>query len=315
MPAVSIIIVSFNTVELLGACLHAVYAHSAAAHEVIVVDNDSRDGSAGMVRARYPQVVLIEAGANLGFGAANNLAVARARHAHVMLLNSDAMLQSDTASALAGYLEQHPDVACVAPRVVLPGSGAVQPKTFGFHPTPRRVGMQALGLNRLLPRSALFAGVDGAHRWDTAMSVGWVSGVCMLMRTRDFIECGGFDQRFFMYCEDVELCMKLAPRGRIVLLDRHDVIHIGGASSRSAASRVRNSVWQQHNLLIIVQDYYGLAAARWARAWITLGLTLRLFAGIAQIPLRGIHNNALLQSTWARLHDAVRGFSAYPGAH
>jgi GT2 family glycosyltransferase len=304
MHGISIIIVNFNTADYLRECLTSVFKHCLKA-EVIVVDNASADNSCAMVKTEFPQVKLIESAQNLGFGLGNNLGVQNATQPFVMLLNSDAYLQSDTASALVDYLEAHPQVACVAPRVVLPISSSIQAKTFGFSPTLKRIVMQSLGLNRLFPKSHFFTGIDGDYRWQTEMQVGWVSGVCMVMRTADYLAVGGFDKRFFMYCEDIDLCVKLEKLGNIMLIDAYDVVHYGGASSKSVAAKVRNSVWQQRNLLTILRDYRGLVAYVLSCVVIAVGLVARLFAGIFSIPKKGFKENITLLSAWARLKDIM----------
>ena len=301
MP-LSIIIVSYNTVDYLRECLNSVYQYAADA-EVIVVDNASSDASCAMVKAEYSQVKLIASEQNLGFGVGNNLGVEHATQPYILLLNSDAVLKSDTAHQLLEYLQAHEDVACVGPRVVLPVSGEIQAKTFGFVPRLKNVLMQSLGLNRMFPKHMFFAGIDGDFRWAREMPVGWLSGVCMAMRTVDYVSVGGFDKRFFMYCEDIELCMKLQKIGKIMLVDDFDVMHYGGASSKSIASKVRNSVWQQRNLLAIVHRHSGIAAYTISRIFIALGLLSRLAFGLLTVPVKGTGNNLTLQSAYARLKD------------
>lgn len=303
MVSLSILIVNYNTRDILRECLTAVYAHGGHAHEVIVVDNASQDGSCDMLRAEFAQVILLESQVNLGFGAANNLAASRATSPYLVLLNSDAILRRDTPRLLVDYLRREVGVSCVGPRIVLPVSGAVQPKAFGYLPTPWRVLMQSLSLNRVFKSSPLFRGIDGEHRQKREMPVGWLSGVCMAMRTADFLKVGGFDARFFMYCEDVELCIKLQALGQVVLLDDFDVMHYGGASSKSITAKVRNSLWQQRHLLMIIAQYQGSAAALVSRIFMATGLVLRMLVGLVQIPLRGWRGNEPLQTAWARLRD------------
>ena len=306
-PAVSIIIVSFNTERVLRECLAAVTRHCDARRtEVIVVDNASSDGSCEMVRQAFPQVLLIASPSNLGFGAANNIGVEAARAPIVLLLNTDAIVSCDAAEALAAHLAAHEDIACIAPRIVLP-DGRPQAKTFGHLPSLWRIAMQSFGLSRLFPGSALLAGIDGEARRGREMTVGWVSGVCMAMRRRPFRAIGGFDARFFMYCEDVDLCRRLARYGRIVTLDEHPVMHYGGASSKTLSHRVRNAVWQQRNLLTIVRDTSGAAHERLARIVMLPGLLVRLLVGASLVPRAGIRGNFILAAAWARLVCVVRG--------
>jgi GT2 family glycosyltransferase len=302
---ISIIIVNFNTTDYLRESLLSIYKHSGNIHEVIVVDNASSDGSVAMVKSEFPQVNLIISDKNLGFGVANNLGVEAARGKYIVLFNSDAYLLSDTPHVLAAYLDSHPEVSCVCPRVVLPGSGDIQPKTFGFTPTIGRIFMQSTGLNRIFKKSVLFRGTDGDYRWAKEMQVGWVSGVCMVMRRQDYLEVGGFDPRFFMYCEDVELCMKLQSKGEIVLYDAADIVHYGGASSKQLSSKIRNAVLQQRHLLIITDEYQGRLSGFIARLILLLGLVIRLSASLLLAPKRGLSNNELLRTCWARTLDLL----------
>ncbi len=299
----SIIIVNYNTRKHLQACLSSVYAHCQKSIEVIVVDNNSKDDSVAMVKSEFPSVKLIESSVNLGFGMGNNVGVEHASHEFVMLLNSDAMLQMDSVTALTQYLIDHPDVSCVTPRVVLPETLAIQPKTFGFLPSFKTVLMQSTGLNQLFPKLHAFAGVDGDFRWAREMQVGWVSGVCMAMHRVDYLKAKGFDKRFFMYCEDIELCMKLSTLGKIVLLDDFDIIHIGGASSKTLDAKVRNSVWQQRHLLMIIRDYHGVVEQFAAKAVIGTGLILRLAIAGLKTLMNGLQPTPLLLSSWSRLKD------------
>jgi GT2 family glycosyltransferase len=303
------VIVNFNTVDYLRECIVSIYLHTKTTPEIIVVDNASKDGSVEMVRNEFPQVILIASEQNLGFGLGNNLGVEKATHPYVMLFNSDAVLLSDTAKTLCDFMEKNPTVSCVGPRVLLPKTLQLQPKTFGFAPNAKRVIMQSLGLNRLFPQSEFFAGVDGDFRWGLEMHVGWISGVCMLMRKEDFQRVNGFDPRFFMYCEDIELCMKLNKFGDIVLLDTADIIHYGGASSKTIPSKVRNSVWQQRHLLIIVKDYFGSTQAFFARLIMLFGMLLRLVVALMLSYKKGIKQNEPLHSAWARFVELL-GFNA-----
>jgi GT2 family glycosyltransferase len=313
MLEVTLVIVNFNTIDYLHECLASIYQYMPSTTEVIVVDNASIDGSCEMVKKEFPQVKLIESEVNLGFGAGNNLGVANASHDYVMLFNSDAVLKMNTAEGLLAYMTTHPEVSCVTPRVVLPKTFDIQPKTFGFKPNLRTVFMQSLGLNRLFPKCEHFNGIDGDYRWAREMEVGWVSGVCMLIRRADYQAVEGFDKRFFMYCEDIELCLKLSKLGKIILLDDFDIIHYGGASSRTIAAKVRNGVWQQRHLLMIIRDYSGLLQSSLASCILAFGLIMRIMAAVLKIPKNGIEKNELLQASWARLGDLI-GFNVFRSA-
>jgi GT2 family glycosyltransferase len=309
-PELSIIIVSFNTRDILRECLEAVFARiSDIAFEVVVVDNASHDGSAAMVKEAFPQVRLIELDENVGFGVGNNVGVDAAQGDYLFLLNSDAILLENTPLALTEYLKSHRDIACVGPRIVWPG-GKIQPKAFGYLPSPWRLLMQSSGMG-MLGISAL-EGVDGARRSGPEMDVGWLSGVCLCLLRADYLAVGGFDTRFFMYAEDVALCGRLRrEKGRIVLVDRHDVLHYGGASSPNLISRARNAVWQQRHILQVCEDEFGRGARMISTTFVATGLLLRLTCAALLAIRRGVKGNAGLHINWARLRDIV-GLNTVP---
>lgn len=308
-PALSFIILSYNTEALLRQCLVSVLAQTVACdYEVIVVDNASGDGSVAMLKAEFPQLVLIESPDNLGFGGGNNLGAAHARGDVLVFLNSDTVLRENTALCLLDCLRSRIDVACVGPRIVWP-DGLLQPQAFGHLPSPWRLLMQALGGAKLgLP---LCEGVDGVRRLGDEFEVGWLSGVCLAVRREQYLAVGGFDQRFFMYAEDVALCAALRRFGRSLVIDRAAVLHFGGASSTNRASRVRNAVWQQRHILQVCSDAFGSPARILGRLAIVLGLVLRLVAGLLRVPRDGWSNNLLLATTRGRLAD-VLGFRSIP---
>lgn len=308
--ALSVIIVSYNTRDVLRECLDALFKKlDGLAFEVIVVDNASHDGSPGMVREAFPQAHVIELDDNVGFGAGNNVGVQAARGQYLFLLNSDAILLENTPLPLVQYLQQHAEVACVGPRIVQSDRNT-QPRAFGHLPSPWRILMQSLGLGYLGMR--MLEGVDGRKRVPDEMQVGWLSGVCLCLRREDYLAVGGFDPRFFMYAEDVALCGRLQrEKGKILLVDRYDVLHYGGASSPNLDSRTRNAVWQQRHILQVCEDEFGPIARNLSVLFVAAGLCLRLAAALLLIPKHGIRANPGLKVNWARLCD-LGGRTAVP---
>lgn len=302
MPRYSIVIVSYNTAALLADCLRAVAAQTDLANtEVIVVDNASSDESVAMVARDFPWVHLIAHSENAGFGIGNNLGVRQSSAPYVLLLNSDAILLEDTGAALVDYLERHEDVIAVAPKIVMT-NGERQPRVFGNLPGLWHILMQSLDIGSLFPRIPALAGIDGRDLTRPEQNVGWISGVCIAMRRSDYEAVAGFDPALFMYCEDIELCWRLSKRGgRIVRLDRHGVLHLGGGSSRGLAGQLRNAVMQQQNLLQIIAKHEGKATSLAARALIFGGLVMRTCAGLAVVPRRGFANNLLLRTSLRRM--------------
>jgi len=307
MAVLSVVIVSYNTVVLLHDCINSILSTSDMdSTEIIVVDNASVDDSVAMVRQKFPAVRLLVQNENVGFGAANNVGVAASSAPYVMLLNSDAILLSNTARSLIRYLEENPGVSCVGPRIVLP-NGQRQRRAFGNLPTVRRIAMQSVCLGLLFPRVAAFEGVDGGDRPGPEDKVGWITGVCMMMRRLDFVAAGGFDPTIFMYCEDIDLCWRLSGDGsKIVRLDDHPVLHFGGGSSPSTTAQVRNSRLQQRNLLNIIQIHSGRLASNVTAILILLGLAPRIVAGVCFLPMKGLRHNMILLSSWFRILDLVK---------
>lgn len=291
VPRLAYIIVSYNTRDLLAACLASLYAHTrGVTFEIVVVDNASADGSAAMVREKFPAAVLVESGENLGFGRANNLGFARSRAPFVMLFNSDALLLEDTGAALVRFLEEHPRAGIVGPDVVLM-DGTSQPKTFGHLPTTRVVLNQYLLLSRLFPRSRLFGGLYLEHLPARQGRVGWVSGVCMVMRREAYQASGGFDPRIFMYVEDVDLCRRCANLGwETWRINAHAIKHLCGGSTKTAEQLLRMHILQQRNFLQLLDAALGPLGRAGARLGLVTGLLLR-------IAVRGV--------TWP-LHDERR---------
>jgi GT2 family glycosyltransferase len=304
MPLLSIIIGAYNREALLRECLASIFQTAdMAITEVVVVENGSTDGTVSMVRREFPAVNLIVLPDSVGYCVANNVGVEAAKAPYIMLLNDDAILLGDAAEGLRRYLEADANVKCVGPKVLLP-NGEPQPRVFGYLPSFWRLAMQSLSIRALLPGVSLLEGVDGKVRAGPADTVGWISGVCMVMRRDDFLAAGGFDPSFYMYCEDVDLCWKLTKNGgKVVRLDDYAVRHYGGGVASSVASQLRNSRLQQRNLLKIVTARSGKASARIAGMLIFLGLLLRFLAGVALVPIRGLDRNVLLRSSLLRMAD------------
>lgn len=230
---VSAVVVSYNTVGMLRRCLSSLAAAAGPIAEVLVVDNASRDGSAAMVRDEFPKVRLIANAENVGFGVANNQALAVARGTYALLVNSDAFVPPGTTERLLVELVTHPTVGIVGPRLVN-ADGSLQRSAFRF-PTPLVTLVEQLGLVRYLPSiSYRHAEMD----MDRSHSVDWLKGACLLARTALLRRYGPFDPQFFMYGEDVDLCHRLRASGHDVrLVPEATVTHLGEASTQRHAGR------------------------------------------------------------------------------
>jgi len=235
----SIIIVSYNTKKLLYQCLSSLFAREYPIPiETIVVDNDSQDGSAAMVRETFTKVRLIENKENVGFSRANNMGLEIARGDYILLLNSDTKVLGDALTNLVTFLDMHPDVAVVSGRIVYPDfSDQGVARTF---PTPLNAffGRTTL-LNRLFPNNRFSRKylLSRMHTSNTPFEVDWVSGACLMVRKKVLEEVGLLDEKFFMYWEDADLCFRIKHKGwRIFCTPEAKVIHYEGKSTNRKSS-------------------------------------------------------------------------------
>jgi GT2 family glycosyltransferase len=204
---ITAVVVNFNGGERLRQCLASLGAPRPDL-EVVLVDNGSSDGSLAMVREEFPYVRVLAQTANLGFGAANNLAAATTSGEALLLLNADAWLEPDALTILARRLAADDRLALVAPRLVYP-DGRRQ-----FSWSPER-GVLGEAMQRLRNPHEGSAWAHGRLALALARLAGrpWFTAACVLVRTAAFRGVGGFDEGFFMYFEDVDLCVRLRAAG------------------------------------------------------------------------------------------------------
>lgn len=238
MTDLAIIIVSFNTKDELSACLQSLQDHPpSCSSEIVVVDNGSSDGSVELVRSRWPDVRLLPLGRNTGYGAANNRATEATASELVLYLNSDTVVPPGAIDELVACLREHPEVAVVGPRLV-DAAGQVE-LSFGAMLTPWNEAWQRLTQLLLVRRVPILSALV-ARRLTRIASPDWVSGACLLVRRADAEAVGLFDERFFLYVEDVDFCASIRGLGRRILFTPSvEVIHHGGRSGRGAPGPTR----------------------------------------------------------------------------
>lgn len=231
-PLVSILIVSYNTRELTLECLRSLrYGGAGVDHEVVVVDNASRDGSGAAARTEFPGVRLIELGTNVGFGRANNIAAAEANGEFLLLLNPDTVARAGAVEALVRGAREHPAAGIWGGRTFF-ADGSLNPASCWATPTPWSLLCIGTGLAKVFPRwRVLNPEAYGGWRRDHVREVDIVSG-CFLLITRDLWDrLGGFDPAFFMYGEDADLCLRARRIGaRPTIIPGAEIVHHGGAS-------------------------------------------------------------------------------------
>jgi GT2 family glycosyltransferase len=228
MTLLSIIIVSFNARVDLERCLESLHTPPPdAPHEIVVVDNESTDGSPDAAR-RWPEVLVIDAGGNLGFARANNIGIRASSGANILLLNSDTIVTPGSIDQLLAELDRDASVAVVGPRLV-DGEGRAE-LSFG-----RMIGPFNELRQKRLARSGAVEAVTRQRRYPD-----WVSGACLLVRRGDAEAVGGLDERYFMYTEDVDFCAAIRARGRRILFTPEiEIVHLRGRSAATASSATR----------------------------------------------------------------------------
>lgn len=235
MPRVSAVVVNYNAAGHLADCVRSLRVDGA--DEIVVVDNASTDGSRDAVAHADPSARWIDTGRNLGFGRAANRGVVAATHDVVAVMNPDAVVEPGAIKALVDVLDRDPAVAVVGPRVENPG-GTWYPSARAFPSLGDALGHAFLHYlspdNRYSRRYKL---LDWDH--DSVRDVDWVSGTFMLVRRSAFESVGGFDESFFMYVEDVDLCWRLHAAGwRVRYEPAARVVHAIGGSSEGAPYRM-----------------------------------------------------------------------------
>jgi GT2 family glycosyltransferase len=232
-PDVSVVIVSWKVRDLLDRCLVTLReAEPRLGLETIVVDNDSRDGTLEMLAARHPDVIRVDPGANLGFSGGNNLGFARARGRTVLLLNPDTEVRPGAVTKLLHAIDSSPELGIVGPKIVLP-SGRIQLPCARRFPTLWNQAAELLGLSHKYPKSPI-AGHYRMSDWDhlDERDVEVVSGCCLLIRADLLHSLQGFDERYFMYGEDLDLCWRVRKRGfRIRYIPGSEILHLSEQSS------------------------------------------------------------------------------------
>ncbi len=231
---ISIIIVSYNTKELLEECLDSISTYSKNIKcETFVVDNDSHDNTAEFVKKNYPWVKLIESSKNLGFSKANNLALKKASGKYVLILNPDTKLTPDTLSSMKKFMDSSAtDIGIATCRVEL-ANGQLDKDCRRLFPTPQLAFTHFSGLSKLFKKSAFFNGYYCGHlKEDEQHEIDACVGAFMFIRKNLLDKVGFFDEDYFFYGEDLDLCYRFKNAGyKIVYTPITKIVHYKGASS------------------------------------------------------------------------------------
>ncbi len=231
-PKLLFLIVNWNREALLARCLDSLRRYVFLPHNILVVDNASSDGSVDMVKIRYPDVFLIENQDNLGYGKANNIGIQflQAKNLlpdYLVFLNNDIVLQDDSLNQLITYLESQEDTLAAIPSVFIEAD-RLQTGVAGFDLTLGTAFNYFIFLSALFPRHfpGFFLNQKYFRTRQTACTVEWISGVCLILKTSGMQTVPEFPEDFFMYAEDLAFCRELRRQGRIIYFPLAQIYHL-----------------------------------------------------------------------------------------
>lgn len=269
----SVIIVSHNTRELLALCLDSLLASlasSAFGYEVIVVDNASRDRTVEMVRERFPQVRLLASEENPGFAAANNQGLKVSKGDYLLLLNPDTLVRGKALQHMLQFLVSHPQVGMVGPKLLYP-DGRFQHSAFSF-PTLPMIFLDFFPLNHRLINSRLNGRYPKAlYGAGEPFPVDHPLGAAMMVRREAADQVGPLDEGFFIYCEEIDWCMRMKKMGwEIFCLPQAEIVHYVGKST----GQFREAMYVElhRSRYRLYEKHYGLAFRLMARLIVGLGV-------------------------------------------
>ena len=268
----SIIIVNYNTKALLKNCIDSIISNSdGLVYEILIVDNGSTDKSQVMIKERYPQIILHENNDNIGFSRANNQGFRMSRGDYLLFLNSDTIILNDAIVTMLTYLKGNPTVGIVAPKI------------YNAEYQPSQSYM------RFLDAKVLFLGTKylswcidtGKYRlhydnydYRITQSVPWLSGACLMMHRDVFEEAGCFDEGYFLYLEDMDLCMQVRRKGYSnIFLPCAEIIHFVGGSMKLQKIEI-NKIYKE-SAKHYFRKNYSIFQYLLARLYYGLGMNLK----------------------------------------
>lgn len=280
----SLIIVNYNTRELLRQCLRSLrHARISLTIETFVIDNASRDGSAEMVAQEFAEVKLMQNAANAGFAAANNQGLRRGRGEYLLLLNSDTEVRPGALEHCVAFFRAHPDAGIVGCKL-LNADGSVQPSCESFLSLPL-LFYESFFLEKFFPHNRVFGRRAMTYfDYDRALPVDYVKGAFLMIRRRAFEDIGLLDERFFFYAEEMDWCYRARAKGwEVYFTPEAEVLHYGGQSGDPLSPAI--FVQLQRARYQFYRKHHGAFASFIARLLMAAGAMLRASAWLAILML------------------------------
>jgi len=312
MLDVSVIIVNWNTKELLKKCLASVYEQKKNInYEVIAVDNGSTDGSVEMVKDEFPEVSIIENSKNRGFAAANNQGIKIAKGRYVLLLNSDTVVLDNAVAKCVLFADAYPDAAIVGCRVLNPDK-TLQPTCFMF-PSILNMLLSTSYLYKLFPKSRFF-GRERMTWWkrDDVREVDVVTGCFMLVRREAIEQVGAMDEGFFMYGEETDWCYRFKRAGwKTLFTPSAEIIHLHGASTKQVKPLM--TLQLRGSILFFLKKHKGCLVYALACLLVAIFFIVRVPYWLGKATLSKYDRNAHLQTARTYITGAFRALMGNHG--
>lgn len=311
-PRVSILVVSYNTRDVTLECLRSVLRETReTTFELIVVDNDSRDGSAEAIQREFPDIDLIALDENVGFGQGNNVAAKRAKGELFLLLNPDTVVLDGAIDKLVGFVDELPESGIWGGRTLF-ADGSLNALSCARRMTVWGILSRAVGLSAIFPRSPLF-NYDGYGGWDrdTVRQVDTVSGCFLLIERKLWEQLGGFDPVFYMYGEEADLCARARELGaKPVITPEAQIIHYGGLSETVPADKVERLL--RAKVTLANKHWSGLRLRCVPPLWkMLVGIRALGYGGAARLLGKSKHQERaeIWRKVWRDREDWLRGYS------
>ncbi|MFM2132864.1 MAG: hypothetical protein RL156_145 [Bacteroidota bacterium] len=259
-PVVSIVIVNYNVREFLQQCLESIDRSAFdLPYEILVIDNNSHDQSVATLSPKFPNVRFIALSENIGFGRANNIGIKQAQGRYILLLNPDTLIQEDTIATMVRYMDENPAVG-ISGCKVLNANGTFQVQCRRGFPSPWVSFCKLFGLQVLFPRSPIFAQYNQTFRDENeTYMIDAVIGAFMFCRREPLLAISGFDEDFFMYGEDLDLCYRMKQAGfATAYAPLTTIVHFKGESTRR--SSINEVKWFYDAMEIFARKHYGTSS-------------------------------------------------------
>ncbi len=292
---ISIIIVSWNTCQTTCNCINSIYEYTKnLLFEIIVVDNNSSDDTVKTIQKDFPHVKIINNSENLGFGCANNQGMDISNGDYLLLLNSDTILTEDSLSKIYLFAKENPNAGVIGCKILNPDN-TLQHSCVNY-PRLKDKLFFALGLSYCFPKSKVF-NHERMQWWkhNKVCEVEAITGCFMLVKKQIFEETGGFDERFFMYCEEIDWCKRITNSGwKIIFTPCTHIIHYGGVSALKHDSK--RSLLIDKSYVKYMFKHWGSSNAKTGILFMLIFYIIRIFLLAPLFPFKKFNNS--LRNHW-----------------